>query len=83
MSNIVLFIWFASWPSFVAKTLTLDIMHTLFDQIFFMPAMFIGNIDFYHFRPFSVSGGGGGGGEGGVPRSVQNKTQISADQDDA
>ena len=41
--------------SCMAKTLTLDIMRTLFIQFRFMPAMLIGTIDVYHFIPLSLT----------------------------
>ena len=45
----------ASWPSCMAKTLTLDITRKLFNQIFFICAMLVGTIGFYHFIPLSLT----------------------------
>ena len=41
-------------PSCVAKALTLEIMHKLFNQILFVSVMLIGTIDFYHFILLSL-----------------------------
>ena len=45
----------AGRPPCVAKTLTLDMTCKLFNQFFFIPAMLIGTIDFYHFMLLSLT----------------------------
>ena len=54
-------IWVMSWPSCVAKALTLDITYKLFNQFLFIPAMLIDTIDFYHFilLPLTLTLAGG------------------------
>ena len=58
-----MFIQLAGWlaivhlsicPSCIAKTLALDIMHKLLNQIFFELAMLKGTIGFYHVIPLYV-----------------------------
>ena len=42
-------------PSCMAKTLTLDTTCKPFNQIFVIPAVLIGNLDYYRFKPFSLT----------------------------
>ena len=59
----------ACWPC-VAKTLTLDITRKLFYHFFFIPAMSIGNIDFYYFIPLSQTLTMPGGGKVSVKQNL-------------
>ena len=41
--------------SSMAKTLMLDTVHKLFNQIFVTPSMFMGIVDFYHLKLLSMT----------------------------
>ena len=60
-----------SLPLLLGITFMLDITHTLFNQFFFfIPAMLVGIIDFYHSIPLSVTLTLAGGDKVSVERSL-------------